>query len=232
MQSIRLDDQWNIPSGTVAQHAARSVELEGDLLPGIDGRAMLETLSKDVSVQSLSNALNTLVGQLFSQLFPTMETEDGPLQERPRLVRVSVESHPDKHLLLSVFAADPSRQQNGVTRRRIDLVRMRRIQQVVQKNLSSPSLRPSTLCRLVGMSRSNLYRLLKDKGGVAQYIQSERLTTAYATLSSAEDTRSIAAIAYDLCFNDQSTFGRAFKRKFGRSAKEVRVQALAQLDPR
>ena len=40
----------------------------------------------------------------------------------------------------------------------------------------------STLCRLVGMSRSNLYRLLEEKGGVAQYIQSYWLMEAHAVL--------------------------------------------------
>jgi AraC-like DNA-binding protein len=84
------------------------------------------------------------------------------------------------------------------------------------------------LCRLIGMSRSNLYRLFEDTGGVARYIQCERLKQ-HAVLTDSGTTRSISAIAEDLCFADASGFSRAFKREFGHSPGEVRSTALAGL---
>jgi AraC-like DNA-binding protein len=80
------------------------------------------------------------------------------------------------------------------------------------------------------MSRSNLYRLFEDTGGVARYIQRERLLEAHVVLSDPVTTRSISAIAEDLCFADASSFSRAFKREFGYSPGEARSAVLAGVD--
>ena len=84
---------------------------------------------------------------------------------------------------------------------------------------------------LVGMSRSNLYRLFEDTGGVARYIRRERLLEARAVLTDPASTQSISSIADDLCFADASSFSRAFKREFGHSPGELRSAALAGLAP-
>jgi AraC-like DNA-binding protein len=81
------------------------------------------------------------------------------------------------------------------------------------------------------MSRSNLYRLFEDKGGVARYNQRERLLEAHAILTDPATTESISAIAEDLCFADASSFSRAFKREFGHSPGEMRAATLAGLAP-
>jgi len=105
------------------------------------------------------------------------------------------------------------------------------VRQVVRKHLRTPIFGPAILCRLVGMSRSNLYRLFEDIGGVGRYIQRERLFEAHAVLTDPTNTQSISAVAEDLCFADASSFSRAFKRKFGHSPGEVRSAALAGLPP-
>jgi AraC-like DNA-binding protein len=77
------------------------------------------------------------------------------------------------------------------------------------------------------MSRSNLYRLFDDTGGVARYIRRERLLEARAVLSNPSTTQSISAITEDLCFADASSFSRAFKREFGIApAKRGRLRSL------
>src|SRR6516164_3536238 len=91
--------------------------------------------------------------------------------------------------------------------------------------------RLSGICRLVGMSRSNLYRLFEDTGGVARYIQRERQLEAHAVLTDPASTQSISSIAEDLCLADASSFSRAFKREFGHSPGELRLAALAGLAP-
>jgi AraC-like DNA-binding protein len=123
-------------------------------------------------------------------------------------------------------AVAPSAERVAVARRQIDVGRKERVRQAVRRHLRTPTLGPRTLGRLVGMSRSNLYRLFEDTGGVARYIQRERLLEAHAVLSDPATTKSISAVAEDLCFADASSFSRTFKREFGRSPSEVRSAAV------
>jgi AraC-like DNA-binding protein len=124
-------------------------------------------------------------------------------------------------------AVAPSAERAAVAAQQIDLGRKERVRQAVRRHLRTPTLGPKTLGRLVGISRSNLYRLFEDTGGVARYIQRERLLEARAVLSDPATTQSISAIAEDLCFADSSSFSRTFKREFGDSPSEVRSAARA-----
>jgi AraC-like DNA-binding protein len=128
-------------------------------------------------------------------------------------------------------AVAPSAERSAVAARQIDVGRKERVRQAVRRHLRTPTLGPRTLSRLVGMSRSNLYRLFEDTGGVARYIQRERLLEGQAMLCDLARTESISAIAEDLCFADASSFSRTFKREFGYSPSEVRSAALAGLTP-
>jgi AraC-like DNA-binding protein len=128
-------------------------------------------------------------------------------------------------------AVAPSAERVAVARRQIDVGRKERVRQAVSRHLRTPTLGPRTLGRLVGMSRSNLYRLFEDTGGVARYIQRERLLEAHADLSDPATTKSISAIAEDLCFADASSFSRTFRREFGHNPGKIRSAALAGLAP-
>jgi AraC-like DNA-binding protein len=122
-------------------------------------------------------------------------------------------------------AIAPSTERSATAKSQIELGRKERVRQAVRRHLRTPTLEPKTLSRLVGISRSNLYRLFEDLGGVARYIQRERLLEAHAILSDPERTQSISAIAEDLCFAEASSFSRTFKREFGYSPSELRPDA-------
>ncbi len=126
-------------------------------------------------------------------------------------------------------AVAPSPARAAVARNQIELGRMERVRKAVQRHLRSPVLGPATLCRLVGVSRSNLYRLLEAVGGVARYIQRQRLLEAHSMLSNPASDFKIVTMADDLCFPDASSFSRTFKKEFGCSPSEVRSAALAGL---
>jgi AraC-like DNA-binding protein len=128
-------------------------------------------------------------------------------------------------MIASAVAPSPAR--IAVAKHQIELGRMERVRKAVQRHLKSPVLGPATLCRLVGVSRSNLYRLLEPTGGVAHYIQKHRLLEAHSILSNSESNITISAIADDLCFPDASSFSRAFKKEFGCSPSDARCAALA-----
>jgi AraC-like DNA-binding protein len=125
-------------------------------------------------------------------------------------------------------AVEPSLDRVACAKKQIDLGRLERLRQTVQKHLHTPSLGHAMLCRAVGMSRSSLYRLLEDVGGVERYIRSQRLLKAHATLARPTSRLSISAVAEGLCFADLSAFSRAFRREFGYSPSAVRAFAEAR----
>jgi AraC-like DNA-binding protein len=104
-----------------------------------------------------------------------------------------------------------------------------RVRKAVARHLRSPSLSADTLCREAATSRSQLYRLLEDEGGVARYIQRRRLSESFAMLGDSANTVSIGRIAELLCFADASSFARAFRREFGVSPNDDRAASRSGL---
>ncbi len=96
---------------------------------------------------------------------------------------------------------------------------------IVRANLTSASFGPDEFCRILGVSRSQLYRLFEPLGGVARYIQRQRLLLAYSMLTDPKVTAPIAGIAESLCFSDAAGFSRAFRREFGHSPSDMRMSA-------
>jgi AraC-like DNA-binding protein len=181
----------------------------GDIASALDG--------------ALGSALNTPLGLLLGDYMAALERHLKGLTQAdlPRLR--------DAVAAMVGAAIAPTTERVAVARRQIDLGRMERVRQVVRRHLRTPTLRPTTLCRLVGMSRSNLYRLLEAKGGIAQYIQQQRLLAAHSLLCNLGNRQSITALAEDFCFADVSSFSRAFRREFGYSPSDVRPAAISGL---
>ena len=125
--------------------------------------------------------------------------------------------------------AAPTADRMAAAEQHLDLGRMERLRKVVRRHLHSPALTPSMLCREVGMSRSQLYRLLESEGGAAHYIRRRRLEESYALLSNPGDQRPVSAIAEELCFGDASGFSRAFRQEFGMSPSEARLATRSGL---
>ncbi len=104
-----------------------------------------------------------------------------------------------------------------------------RAKRIIDGQLQSSKLQPILLCRQLGISRSQLYRLFERKGGVTHHIQRQRLIRIFDALCNPDDRRPISEVAADFCFDDPSSFGRAFRREFGCSAGDVRASATAGL---
>ena len=151
--------------------------------------------------------------KLLANSLPDLAPGDGP-----RLV-TAVEA------MLGACLA-PSADRLAVAKGPIDLTLMERVRQAVRTNLHLPSLGPDKLCREAATSRSQLYRLLEGEGGVAHYIQRQRLAESFTLLCDVSNLLPVAKIAELLCFADASSFSRAFRREFGMSPSDVRAASL------
>ncbi len=111
-------------------------------------------------------------------------------------------------------------------RTQIEATTLGRIQRHIAANLDAPELNAGALCGAFRMSRSRLYRLFEPMGGVAAYIQEQRLTRAHAELSDpAHGHRRIYDIAFSGGFASEAHFSRVFRRAFGLSPSEARARA-------
>lgn len=98
-----------------------------------------------------------------------------------------------------------------------------RVERLIRDNLGSARLDPERICALAGISRSALYRLFDDRGGVATYVQALRLERAYAELSDPQsEFDTIANIAARHGLYDAAAFSRAFRQRFGCTPRDVR----------
>ncbi|AKR54413.1 AraC family transcriptional regulator [Devosia sp. H5989] len=110
-----------------------------------------------------------------------------------------------------------------------------RARRAIQQNLATPEFTPEELCRKIGTSRSKLYRLFEPFGGVAHYMQRQRLREARSMLSRSDEVLSVSRIGEMVGFADLSSFSRAFRREFGASPSDMRgipVMSATPLEPR
>jgi AraC-like DNA-binding protein len=133
------------------------------------------------------------------------------------------------HAIAAMVAAcaAPSAARAAAAAPQLDIARLERVREVVRRRIGSATLTTAAICREVGISRSQLYRLLESEGGVMRFVQRMRLRAAEAALSDPQDQRGVAAIGEAHGFHDPSSFSRAFRREFGSSPTEVRVAALS-----
>jgi AraC-like DNA-binding protein len=97
------------------------------------------------------------------------------------------------------------------------------IKRYIDANLQSNKVSIEHLCGRFQLSRATIYRLFEPEGGLWRYIQDQRLGRAFWRLASptSEQTRMID-IAVDFHFSSDTTFVRAFRRRFGVTPGEVK----------
>lgn len=94
---------------------------------------------------------------------------------------------------------------------------MSRVMAVMEKRFDDPSLNVQQLADAVGLSRSDLHKILKEEvgTGTTQFIRDYRLDMARRFLEDNAADRNITEIAYRVGFNDPKYFTRCFTQKFG-----------------
>jgi AraC-like DNA-binding protein len=99
-----------------------------------------------------------------------------------------------------------------------------RVQTYIRENLTAPDLTPAAIAQALGLSRSTLYRLFEQHGGVGNYVREQRLRWALKQLLSTHGTGlNISRIAYGAGFNSLSHFTRAFRDRFACTPSDVRA---------
>jgi AraC family transcriptional regulator, positive regulator of tynA and feaB len=98
----------------------------------------------------------------------------------------------------------------------------------IEAHASRHDLTAARIATAIGCSRARLYRLFADRSMyVGGLLREVRLTRARALIEK-YPRRPIGQIAFDCGYSDLSTFGKAFKRRYGMSPIECREQSSRQ----
>jgi AraC-like DNA-binding protein len=99
---------------------------------------------------------------------------------------------------------------------------------LIKNRLGCATLDPDEIAGTMGLSRSALYRLFRDNGGIARYIREQRLRHCFADLVSERvHDKQVAEIAWRWGFADAAHFSRLFRDRFSCTPTEARAGALA-----
>ena len=147
-----------------------------------------------------------------------------------RLHTISLEQADDVvHATTQMVAAclRPSQHTLAEAHTAVQAVTLERIQRHIARNLGTP-LTPEGLCHTFGISRHRLYQIFELIGGVARYVQQQRLQRAFQTLSNPVYRHlRVADVATRLGFASEAHFSRVFRTAFGHTPSDVRAMADA-----
>lgn len=105
-----------------------------------------------------------------------------------------------------------------------------RIKAAVRARLRDPALNVASLAAQLQASPSTLHRAWAGEVcGLSEWIWAQRLDAILQDLCAAHHAaRSVSEIAYSWGFSDAAHFSRAFRRRFGRTAREVRASGATR----
>lgn len=98
-----------------------------------------------------------------------------------------------------------------------------RILGYIDADIANSKLSASLLQRKFHISRTHLYRVFSDLGGVQHCIRERRLEAAFRSICEQPD-KSISDIAYRLGFSNERQFQRAFRSRYSMTASDVRYR--------
>jgi AraC-like DNA-binding protein len=102
----------------------------------------------------------------------------------------------------------------------IDQEFMQTVVPLILENIQDPDFDVEHLCSLIGMSRSNFFRKIKAMYGQnpIEFINSIRMKRAIELLL--ENKMNISEIAFQLGFQNVSSFGKIFRKHYQMSPRE------------
>ncbi|MEO0627035.1 MAG: response regulator, partial [Bacteroidota bacterium] len=198
------------------------------IMPQMDGMQLLDRLKSSDNYRHLPvimlTAKNNRQARLKALRYGIDDYLNKPFDEEELLVRI--------HNLLANRAArevqndiDKPPVENG---RAVEMMseadqeRLIELEALVASKLGEPSFGVTDIARHFAISESSLLRRLKSLTGMTpkQYLQEVRLNKARELLHKGQ-YKTVAEVAYKVGFRDPTSFGRSFKKRFGKVPTEV-----------
>lgn len=216
---------------SIARTAMPSLILSDIMMPEIDGLQLCRTIKNDPDTAHIPVILIT--ARAYSA-----QTKEGlaagaddyiakPFNMEDLMAKISNILRSREHLK-NLYAKGLSLENMGVEIISADEKFLQKLNSVVRDNVSNPQLDVDEFCKLMGMSRSSLFRKIKEATNMspARYITNVRLHLASRML--VETDLSISEVIYDVGFGSHAYFSTAFRKRYGKTPKDFRKEGRAK----
>ncbi len=195
------------------------------IMPEWDGIRMLRELKKNINTNHIPVILLTSKTEFANRIEGLGQGADGYLGKPfdfDELYALIENLIANRIRLKGKYSGSQTQEDKltPVTLQADNQVALERIMKAIDANISNPMLNVEMLTQEVGMSRTHLYRCVKESTSLtpSDFIRATRLRQAAELLKSKEYT--ITQVAYAVGFNSQTHFSNAFKRQYGVSPTE------------
>ena len=130
--------------------------------------------------------------------------------------------------LIAACAAAPEAREQA--QGAIDHLILARVLATIDDLLADPDLTPDIISQHMKISRSTLYRILSEAGGVSATVKERRLLRAHELLKKGGQP-AIQAIAFSTGFRSVAQFSRAYRQRFGTTPSDTRSQIDEWVEP-
>ena len=133
----------------------------------------------------------------------------------PTVLKVRVEKLLENRIRLQQHYSKTFKVDPGLVPTKTETEFLGRLQQVLDKNITTPDFTSEKFSQLMHMSRSQLHKKLHAVTGMSttEFVRTQRINLAKELL--AESDASISEIAYQVGFNTPSYFNKCFKEIVG-----------------
>ena len=227
-----LSGSYRVTALTDSRQALKAVmEQHYDLvisdvvMPGLDGISLLKTLKSNVNTSDIPVILLTSKSDVEDRVEGLKRGADAYIAKPFNIEELAAQVDnliDNVRRLRGKFSGVQAQEENveSVKVEGNDDLLMKRVMKVVNENYTDPDFNVEALSKMVGVSRAQLHRRMKEITGIttSEFLRNIRMEQAARLLK--EGKINVTQVAYSVGYNNQTHFSTVFKAHFGMSPTE------------
>ena len=227
-----LSGSYRVTALTDSRQALKAVmEQHYDLvisdvvMPGLDGISLLKTLKSNVNTSDIPVILLTSKADVEDRVEGLKRGADAYIAKPFNIEELAAQVDnliDNVRRLRGKFSGVQAQEENveSVKVEGNDDLLMKRVMKVVNENYTDPDFNVEALSKMVGVSRAQLHRRMKEITGIttSEFLRNIRMEQAARLLK--EGKINVTQVAYSVGYNNQTHFSTVFKAHFGMSPTE------------
>ena len=187
------------------------------MMPGMDGFSLCEKLKTDLSTSHIPVILLTSKAAMTAKIEGLESGADAYIGKPFSMEHLKVQIAnliENREHILSHYSSSPLAHIRSIAHTKTDETFIKKLDNIIFKNISDSSLSVETLAEAMNMSRSTFYRKINEMSNLSpnELVNIARLKKAAELLKSGN--YKIYEVAEKVGYNSQTSFGRNFQKQF------------------